>query len=266
MPSNTPAQTAQSEASAKGLEDHINHWIKEVDKALKREESYRKEAKEFLSIYEGRTETPFNILYANTETLSPAIYNSAPRPDTRPRARQPSPVAEAAAGLVDAYLTEFIDHGDARYCSFDETIRTGLDQALVPGRGAARFHYRADVEYEGKGEDRTPRRVRDELVYAEPLDWDKFCYGYAKSWKAVPWFCFIHEFTKDQAIEELGSEAAAKLNYTSREEGEEDGARKDPDSQEATATSGTRRRSRSSRSPAGSRSGSPSPWRTPISS
>lgn len=225
-------QTKQDEAKSKGDEDLIKHWNDEVERSLKREKKFRDEAKLYIDIYEGKKDdTSFNILYANTETLSPAIYNSAPRPDTRPRARQSTPVADAAAGLVDAYLIEFIDHGDARYCSYDDTIRTALDQSLVPGRGSARFHYRATV---AKDEEGNPTKVKDEIVYAEPLDWDKFCYGYAKSWKAVPWVCFIHSFTRDQAVQELGGDEAKLLKFTNRED---DGERKsEEEGSEPTAT------------------------------
>lgn len=225
---------SQDEAGKSGEESTVNYWLKQVAASLKREKDYRDEARRLVQIYEGRISTHFNILYANTETLSPAIYNSPPRPDTRPRAKHPDPVADAAAGLVDAYLLHFIDHGDSRYCSFDQANREVLEQALVTGRGCQRFHYRSNVEYEGEGEARRPKRVKDEIVYAEPLDWDKVCFGYSKNWKGVPWVCFVHAFTRDEAVEELGAEVAGFLKYDRREE---DGERKAEDEDaEPTAT------------------------------
>jgi hypothetical protein len=230
----TPKPLPEAEAAAKGEAMQVRYWLGEVDKALKREKRYRKEAREFIDIYEGEVEPAYNILYSNTETLSPAIYNSNPIPDTRPKLKHEEPAALAASGLVNAYLLQFIDSGDARYCSYAEACRQALIQGLVPGRGLQRFHYRADVERSAKGE---PERVRDETVYGEALDWDKVLFGYAKTWVAVPWVGFVHNFTLESATEELGAEAAAKLAYALKEEDDgENAARKDSEGAEETAT------------------------------
>ncbi len=205
-------KTEAEVAAASPEEDHVKYWQGEVDASKKREKAYRKEARELVEIYEaeGGQDIPYNILYSNTETLAPALYNNPPRPDTRPRSKVPNPVADAAAGLVDAYLTNFIDSGDARYPTLDAIAKGAVVQALVPGRAVARFHYKAVVENDAAGQ---PTSVKDESVFPELVDWDKILFGYAKSWDAVPWVGFIHTFTKEEAKTELGEDAAAKLTY-----------------------------------------------------
>lgn len=206
------SKTEAEKAAAAPDEDHVKYWQGEVDSARKREKAYRKEAEELVDIYEAEDgqDIPYNVLYSNTETLAPALYNAPPRPDTRPRSKVPNPVADAAAGLVDAYLTNFIDSGDARYPTLDSVTKQAVVQALVPGRGTARFHYKAVV---ATGADGAPQSVTDESVFPELVDWDKILFGYAKSWNAVPWVGFIHTFTQEEAKAELGEAAAAKLTY-----------------------------------------------------
>lgn len=212
------------EAASKGEDTAVAFWLGEMEKALKREKSYRAEAKELNNIYEGLQDTPYNILYSNTETLAPAIYTQAPRPDSKAKAREPGPIENAAAGLIDAYLTQFIDSGDARYCSYDDSASESLIHALVPGRGLQRFHYRAEIEYD---EQEAPQKVKDELVYGEALDWDKVLFGDAKTWKGVPWIAFIHDFTREMATAELGQQAASLLSYSTSKDDEEEKERGD---------------------------------------
>lgn len=194
-------------------------WLSLVEDGRKREKGYRKLAQELIRIYEEaeEDEIPFNILYANTETLAPALYNSDPRPDTRPRAKVENATVSAAAGLVDAYLAHFIDTGDARFPSFGSVVSDSLIQSLVPGRGLIRFHYEAEV---ASGEDGEPLELIDETVWPESLDYDRVIFGYAKSWEDTPWIAFEHCFTFEEAEEKFGKEIAERLSYTKPESDE----------------------------------------------
>ena len=60
----------------------ISYWLKELGAAKKREKDFRKEGEKIISIYGGKMvkDTPFNILYSNTETLLPAVYSNVPIP------------------------------------------------------------------------------------------------------------------------------------------------------------------------------------------
>jgi len=207
----------EEKASAKTV-DLVKYWSGQIESAKKREKEWRKEARELIQIYEGEfpEEIPYNILYSNTETLTPALYSQAPRPDTRPRTMQESATAMAAAGLCDAFLENFIDNGSQEYCSFSSATKTAVRSALVPGRGVQRFHYHAEVESDASG----PRRVKEESVHVEELSWDKILLGHAQTWIHVPWLAFEHTWSKDEAIEAIGETAAAKLVYTAPAEDE----------------------------------------------
>lgn len=215
MAKNTEPLSPEDKAAAKEA-DLVIYWGKEIDRAKRREKAWRKEARELITIYEGDDEiqTPYNILYSNTETLGPALYSATPRPDTRPRTAQESATAMAAAGLCDAFLESFIDNGDQGYCSFDQATKVAVQSALVPGRGVQRFHYTADVERDEKG---APRKVKYERIDAEELAWDKILHGHAKTWTSVPWIAFEHVWTEDEAIAELGETVARTLTFQTPE-------------------------------------------------
>jgi len=200
----------EEKASAKTV-DLVKYWAGQIDSAKKREKEWRTEAHKLIQIYEGEfpEEIPYNILYSNTEILSPALYSQAPRPDTRPRTTQESATAMAAAGLCDAFLENFIDNGSREYCAFSAATKTAVRSALVPGRGVQRFHYHAEIEKDASG----PRRVKEESVNVEELAWDKILVGHAQTWIHVPWLAFEHTWSKDEAIEAVGETAAAKLTY-----------------------------------------------------
>ena len=119
-------------------EEHlVSYWFKELDKAYEREKSYRKIAKKVESIYEPEEgcdeEVPFNILYTNTETLLPALYNNTPRPQVSRRYEKPDPVAQFGARVLESFLKFQLDTNGRDYTTFDDLISFAVLQALVPG-------------------------------------------------------------------------------------------------------------------------------------
>lgn len=177
-------------------ESRIGSWQAELTAARRREKDFRKDGRWLVQMYEGemREEVPFNILYSNTETLAPALYNNTPRPEVKPRYKQSDPVPQASASLTQAYLEFFIDTGDADAPDFDSLIVNALHEALVPGRGLTRFDYDSDIEYGSDG----PKKIKREYICGEHVPYDRFLHGYAKRWDDVPWIAFEHFMTIDE--------------------------------------------------------------------
>ena len=119
-------------------------WLDEIDKAGKREREWRKEAKEVLGRYrnEKRKRRGFNILWANTELLKPAVLSRTPQPDVRRRFLQEDPVAHMAAQLLEKALKFTAD--DPRF-AFTEALEGARDDMLLPGRGVTRVIYERDI-------------------------------------------------------------------------------------------------------------------------
>lgn len=165
-------------------------WQGKIQDALKREKTFRKESKRVIKLYEGdkAEQTPFAILYSNTETLQPAVYNARPIPFVDRRFKDPDPVAKMAAETGTRLLKFLIEAESDEYDNFDELIPPAVLDALLTNRGVTRFKYVADVK---EGE------VHSESVFGEAVRWDKFFHAHARTWKKVPWIGF--EWDMDQA-------------------------------------------------------------------
>jgi hypothetical protein len=131
-----PAKTtAELEATPKGV---VRRWLAELELADKAESDWRKEGKTCVDVYcakEGEGSS-FPILYSNTETLQPSVYNSTPRPDVRRRFRDQDPIGKMASRVLERALSYQIDDYD-----FDTEMVDVVQDVLLPGRGLARIKF-----------------------------------------------------------------------------------------------------------------------------
>lgn len=213
--------------------DLVRYWSKEISDALRREKEFRKCGDDVVELYEGgkKREYQFNILYSNTETLAPALYNSTPRPVVQRRFKDSDPLGAKASIATQRVLEFLTDTGNQDYSPFDDQMKSAVLEGLVPGRGNTRFSYQAtfapivrdDVQAsapdagdsdadpggvegvaEGAGE-----RVTFETVAGEEVPWNRFLHGYAKKWSGVPWVAFEHLMTRDELVEAFGTIGAS---------------------------------------------------------
>ena len=214
-------QTSQTAPATGGAK----FWIDSIASALRRERDFRKEGKEILSIYQGEkvATTPFNILYSNTETLSPALYSNKPKPVVKRRYDDKDPTGLAASQMLRRGLEFMLDDINQAETGFHDAMQAAVTSALLPGRGITTFRYNAEVETDDKG----PRRVTYEDIEIENVSWENFCHGYAKEWRYVPWVALKEPpMTRQEAAKIYGEEVAAKLPYAAPG-GEDDDNRAD---------------------------------------
>lgn len=209
MPNIDLSPATAEDKAAMDKADRARAWHKELESAYKREKSWRKDALAFTRLYEAgkRTENQYNILYANTEVLAPAVYNSVPRPVVERRFKDEDPVGKMASTAGRRMLEYMVNSGHASETTFDELLRASVLEALVPGRGVTRFRYEAEFTEQDalpdgdvEAEQQSPR-VAKEYVCGEEVPWDRFRHGYAKKWKDVPWVSFEHDFSRDELKE-----------------------------------------------------------------
>lgn len=201
----------------------VRFWLEELDLALKREKDWRKSASQLVELYEsGKAKaSPFNILYSNTDTLAPALYNNLPRPVAQRRFKDEKPIAKVASTVIQRTLEFLLDSNDGDHPSFDDLMEQAVLEALVPGRGLVWFKYEAEFE-EGEGNEvedgepgaPAPTRVTYESVCGEYVPWDRFRHGYGKKWKDVPWVAREHLMSKSELEESFGKEAAKRIPLT----------------------------------------------------
>jgi len=218
----------------------VKRWNAQLESARKREKNFRKEGCRITAIYEAekKEEFQFNILYSNTETLAPALYNNVPRPVVDRRFKDKDPLGRMASMTTKRALEYLIDSNDQDYSNFDDMMKSAVLEALVPGRGLTRFKYHPSYgapipAEEGEEGGEELREVEAETVCGEEVPWNRVLMGYGKTWKDVPWLAFEHFFSKAEAEEAFGKETAAKIPYTisggSEDGDEENGEEKIPD-------------------------------------
>jgi hypothetical protein len=222
-------------------------WEKRADKVLKR---YRLET-------EGGTVSPsFNILWANTSVLQPALFSQIPKPDITRRYKDDDPVGAQGSKVLERALEYVLDDGDF----YDFGIRSVLD-VLLPGRTVPKIRYvptystiRVPVpvdqreqlgpggesqgfRYFHEDEELDPAEVQfaegiafieqeveevvDEHVEIERWPWKNFRHQKAKRWKDVGWVDFISFLDREQ-LEKLIGKSAKEIEFTVDGSGSED--------------------------------------------
>lgn len=199
---NTPIKTAKEIGTdPAGV---VRRWLAELDLSTTNEEKWRKLAGEAWDLYRSKDirADSFNILWSNTETMRPALYNSQPEPDIRRRFRDADPVGKVASNVLERSLTYSIDAYD-----FDQEIKLTILDMLLSGRGVTRIKYNAEVGDES---------VTDEDAECEHVQWKDFRVGPGKTWTEVRWIGFRHDLTFDDCVGMFGRDKAEKLEFTER--------------------------------------------------
>ncbi|HJS41729.1 MAG TPA: hypothetical protein VJ763_10085, partial [Sphingomicrobium sp.] len=204
----------------------VRLWRAALDLASSTEEDWRKKAGETEDLYLAEAKksktnpraSQFNILYTNTETLVPALYNSRPEPDCRRRFLDDDPIGKLVAQLCERAIIVTIDRID-----FDNVMLAPVTDSEVAGRGTTRVRY-------------VPRMQGDQLaeqrVEYEHIDWRSIRLGPAKRWDHMPWIAFEHFMTREQLIEmnpQIGATIKLESNVDgSAEKGRSEGKGENP--------------------------------------
>lgn len=211
--------TPESAQMVKEAEE-VQHWLHEIERSGKRLKSWLKAAADIVKIFEAgkKDDYQYNILYANTETLAPALYNSIPRPVVQRRFRDVDPIGKAVSEVTQRTLEYLLDDNMSAAASFDDLMKSVTLEALVPGWGVAWFRYEADFETVYGGSDSAEHeaaespgweKVENERIVGETVPYDRFRHGYGKKWCDVPWVARLHPMTKKEIVENFGEEFAS---------------------------------------------------------
>lgn len=233
---NSGRETEKTEPSS--YVDDPNYWISQIEAALKREQDYRKEGDEVIRVYE--CENPethsYNILYSNTETMAPALYNSTPVPVVKRRFDDTDPLGAKAAIAGERTLKYLSDDGMSEDATFDELMQAAVLSALLPGRGLTRFEYQAQIGKRERPKQTKPdddpnaqhaadeyEVVENETVCGYDVPWDFALFGYARQWKDTPWVAFFSVMTRDELIQNFGEELGMAVPLDGEQQPTRDG-------------------------------------------
>lgn len=185
-------------------------WMLELSLSEQAEKDWKEDAKKAVSIYDGSEKKAhsFNILWANTETLRPALYNSLPQPDIRKRFDDPDAAGREAAEILERGISYSLDCYGA-----DSVFKLNTLDVILPGRAVARVRYVPSIAQEEAGETaegEVYEELAGEQVVVEHVHWCDFRHGPGKTWGEVNWIAFRHQMTREQ-LEEKFPEVAAQV-------------------------------------------------------
>ena len=239
--SDDASRTAYTERKKQGQEEKpkrdplVARYWREIDRYKKATEAWYQEGQEIVKIYldELRPKSTgsgkdgqrmFALLFANVETLKPAVYSRIPKVVCSRRFKDKDPVARTASELMErATNTTF------ELYHVDETFRMVRDDRLLPGRGQAWVRHEAKFDQvPDTGEDGQPayeedgktQKMRDKLRYqnvcVDYVYWEDFGHNVARTWADV-WLVWRRTYkTRDEVEERFSAEIAARLSYNAK--------------------------------------------------
>jgi len=185
----TPDEGPQAASFKKMLGDVIAR-----EKIIK--DKWLDKTKDTYDIYEGARadETPFNILYSNTEILVPNLFSSTPRPIVRKRFGEMR--ADGASQAAERMAEYCLDTNLSGYPDFVEAVEGAVLDSALPGQGQCRV------------------RVVDGNVCLDYVQHDRFIWAYAQRWEDTPWVAYRLDKTVEDIVREFSvpPEVAARIN------------------------------------------------------
>lgn len=200
----------------------VARWLAELRLAEQEEKDWRGDAAAACRRYrggnvvkDGKPSAGFNILWSNTETLRPALYNSTPKPDVRRRFNDADPQGKYVSNVLERALSFSNDDED-----MDSKVISCVLDMLLPGRAVARVRYVPSfrqvqgpqaAEHNEEQEEPTHERnegvdeeIAWEQVVTEHVHWGDFRRGPGKKWEEVSWIAFRHRLTREQLEDKFG--------------------------------------------------------------
>lgn len=176
--------------------DEDKKWSKRGDKIVKR---YRDERQGWSD--SGKR---YNILWANIQTMLPALYGRTPRAQVERRWKDKDPVGRTASVILERALQYEIDH----YGDFDNTNKHAVLDRLLPGRGTAwvRFETKevATVEVEAEGMEQPEPTY--ECTPTDYVFWKDFRCSPARTWDEVTWVARRIYMTRADGVKRFGED------------------------------------------------------------
>jgi hypothetical protein len=177
-------------------------WQQELKLAKREDEKWAKRGKKIVRRYrderQGYSDNAkrYNILWANVQTMLPALYGTTPKAQVARRFKDKDPVARTAGQILERALQYELDHkGD-----FDHAIKCAVIDRLLPGRGVAWVRF----------EDEETQTVNGAIEYqCTPCDyvfWEDFRCSPARTWDEVTWVARRVYMGKGEVVKRFGEE------------------------------------------------------------
>jgi hypothetical protein len=189
-------------------------WTARTKKIIKR---YRDDTR-------GQTLTEsakFNILWSNIQTLTPAVYAKLPKADISRRFGDNDPVGRVASQLLERAIDFEIEH----YPDFRSTMKYGVEDRFLGGRGTAWVRYEPHTSPIGIGDDgfsvtsaveqgemsEPMEQIEYECAPTDYVHWRDFGHSQARTWEEVGQVWRWVYMTREALVERFGDEMARRI-------------------------------------------------------
>lgn len=146
-----------SKTTQEARQGKAKFWLTQIERASTREKKWRTRGEKIVKRYRdeqqrAKSDKKFNVLWANTELLKPAVFSRVPKADVRrrfkrvtrgPQEQQQEAVERQAAQVLENALDFLLDDP---MCDFDAVMQSVRDDMLLPGRGVDWVVYEPIIE------------------------------------------------------------------------------------------------------------------------
>lgn len=216
-PNKNSLPTISTDDDSKEDKFSVSTWLTKISQARKKEQKWRERARKCINIYRDDNELNggassftrpydsddncFNILWANIETLLPALFSAIPNPDVRNRYLSDDPNAEQAGQIIERCLSYSLDA-----YNFPRLMKACIKDYLLTGRAVMRVRLwpefenqmTQDLDIDGNITQSTTEILVGQSVRCELVHWDMFTIEPAKRFEDVTWISFEEQLTEEE--------------------------------------------------------------------
>jgi hypothetical protein len=167
----------------------------------------------------------FNIYYANTNIMESALYAQLPKPSVSRRFKDyDDDVARVAGTIIQRSITQDLD--DPRD-AFDSTMRSCVQDRLIPGLAAAWLRLETDTEdvpyqeamgdtfHPGDATDKPPeplKKIIDQRVCIDYVYWQDFIWSPCRTWEERRWVGRKAYMSRDALVKRFGKKIGGAVS------------------------------------------------------
>lgn len=188
-------------------------WIAEVEAVEKEIAPWVRRGGKVIDIYKDKRGSDrliearrFNILWANVQTLAPAIYARTPQGVVSRRFKDADPVGREASEVLERGINYSVEEYD-----FDDLMTQVRQDYLLPGRGTAWVRYEPTIETVQTEGAEPYDQVTYERVVCDHVAWDDFLHSIGREWTDVTWVSRRVYLTRKELVARFGEEVGSKV-------------------------------------------------------
>ena len=180
-------------------------WANELKLAKREDTKWVKRGKKIVRRYRDERDSAYNnakrynILWANVQTLLPALYGKTPKAEVSRRWKDQDPVGRTAAMILERALQFELDHKR----DYDNAVKHAVVDRLLPGRGTAWVRFDPSEQMAT-----TQGPLEYECTPVDYVFWEDFRCSPVRTWDEVTWVARRVYMSKEEGIKRFGDDFA----------------------------------------------------------